>query len=107
MRNGFRSSRGAIRGRTGWGTVFTTVAMDVSLLEYCDLNQNDDYALAARCEERWYRVRHSSEQKCNIWPGSSKGNEISGETYVPHLMDHDAMELAAAKPLDLVGRESC
>jgi hypothetical protein len=33
MRNGFKSSRGAIRGTTGWGTAFTTVAMDVSLLE--------------------------------------------------------------------------
>jgi hypothetical protein len=30
----------------GWGTVFTTVAMDVSLLEY------RDYALAARFEVR-------------------------------------------------------
>jgi hypothetical protein len=52
--------------------------MDVSLLEYCD------YALAARCEERSYRARHSTEQKCNTRPACSKGNEISGETYVPH-----------------------
>jgi hypothetical protein len=52
--------------------------MDVFLLEF------RDYALAARCEERWYRERHSTEQKCNTWPACSKGKEISGETYVPH-----------------------
>jgi hypothetical protein len=48
--------------------------MDVFLLENCD------YALAARPEERWYRARHSAEQKCNTWPACCKGNEISVET---------------------------
>jgi hypothetical protein len=54
--------------------------MDVSLLECRELSWDVDYALAARFEERTYRVRHSSEQKCKTWPGCSKGNEISGET---------------------------
>jgi hypothetical protein len=78
MRKGFRSSRGAILGTIGWGTGFTTVAIDVSLLEV------RDYALAARRDDCWYRVRHSAEQKCKICPACSQGNEISGETYVPH-----------------------
>jgi hypothetical protein len=54
--------------------------MDISLLERRELSWNNDYALAARFEERTYRVRHSSEQKCKTWPARSKGNEISGET---------------------------
>src|SRR5712692_11377205 len=78
MRKGFRSSRGAIRGRTGWGTAFATVAMDMSLLEL------RGYALAARRKDCEYRARHSAEQKCKTWPACSRGNEISGEMCVPH-----------------------
>jgi hypothetical protein len=51
--------------------------MDISLLEV------RDYALAARRDDCWYRVRHSAEQKWITWPACSSGKEISGETCVP------------------------
>jgi len=49
----------------------------MSLLEF------RGYALAARREDFAYRARHSAEQKCKTWPACSRGNEISGEMWVP------------------------
>jgi hypothetical protein len=55
MRYGFKSSRDApkLRGGTGWGFAFATVAIFFSLL----------YPLAARGSLLLNRSRHSAEQK--------------------------------------------
>ena len=51
---------------------------------FLSLSDCCDYALAARCEERTIPRAAFGRTECKTWPGCSKGNEISGETYVPH-----------------------